>query len=361
MTQRFVYLLLFPIFLSFFVSCSNEDGGALRRVPSAYGALNQLAVISDENIWESAVGDTFQYYFSSAYLILPQPEPIFDLVHFTQEAMKLEPVRKELRSYIVLANLADETSPTTKMVVKDLGQEGIRRAMEEGKHIRVGKNKWANGQLLIYIFGNSHDEVIEAIKENYLGTTMRLREEEKDQWDATIFFSGENKEVQERIQSKYDFGIRVPKEYEVAIDDTTTIWLREESDRSSSNVMITRIPHVSEDQLTREGFKAIRDTIGRKYITTSVENTYMKINDKDLPMFVETGTLDGQFALTARGIWEMENDYVAGPFVSYLVLHPATKELLLIDGFVLAPGTKKRNLIQRVDFILNTVKFAREG
>lgn len=83
----------------------------------------------------------------------------------------------------------------------------------------------------------------------------------------------------------------------------------------------------------------------------------MKVNDIDLPMLVETTTLNNYFALEGRGIWEMENDYMGGPFVSYLIHNPNTNELLLLYGFLYAPGEDKREYMQQLEHVMHTIRF----
>jgi hypothetical protein len=82
----------------------------------------------------------------------------------------------------------------------------------------------------------------------------------------------------------------------------------------------------------------------------------MRINDIDLPMFTKVTQVDNKYALEARGIWEIANDYMGGPFVSYLIHNPKQDELLFIDGFIHAPGEDKRNFMQYLEHILDTVQ-----
>jgi hypothetical protein len=71
---------------------------------------------------------------------------------------------------------------------------------------------------------------------------------------------------------------------------------------------------------------------------------------------VEQVTISGQYALEARGIWEIENDFMGGAFISYLIYNPQKAELLFIDGFLHAPGEEKRNDMQKLEHILRTIK-----
>ncbi len=38
-----------------------------------------------------------------------------------------------------------------------------------------------------------------------------------------------------------------------------------------------------------------------------------------------------------RGFWDVENDFMGGPFVSYSTLDEATGRVLTIDGYVYSP------------------------
>lgn len=63
-------------------SCGPEMTKTMESKGTALGRLNEIVVIADDALWESAVGDTFRFYFESAYPILPAPEPLFDIRHF---------------------------------------------------------------------------------------------------------------------------------------------------------------------------------------------------------------------------------------------------------------------------------------
>ncbi|MEM9884792.1 MAG: DUF4837 family protein, partial [Bacteroidota bacterium] len=73
----------FLLFLILAASCTQETRESLTPTPNAYGPRNQLVVVMDDDLWQSDVGDTVRFYYGSAYPVLPQPEPIFDLTHFT--------------------------------------------------------------------------------------------------------------------------------------------------------------------------------------------------------------------------------------------------------------------------------------
>lgn len=158
------------------------------------------------------------------------------------------------------------------------------------------------------------------------------------------------------IIAKHGVNLRVPEDYVMAINDNSTVWLRRETDKSSMNIMIHRLPYTDKNQLTKEGLKAIRNEVGKKYVSSTIPDSYMRINDIDLPLYVDQVTLDNKYTLQGRGIWDLVNDFMGGSFVSYLVHDQKNNQLVLLDGFVHAPGESKRLFMQQLNYILRTVK-----
>ncbi len=358
--RKVFYLSLLTLVFSL-SSCSEEMQQSLQPVPLAFGKLNQVMVLADAQLWEGPVGDTMDYYYAAAYPILPQPEPIFDLQHISPEQLDKEPIRRQLRNFIIVANLNDKDSPTTQLVLKDIGEEKARRAKEDPSYNSiVGKDKWAKGQLLVYQFAWSEDELIENLKNNFPAISKRIHDADAERLEATLFFEGENRKAMDEISNTMDVRLRVPADYyKVPIEADDLIWMRKETADLSSNLMLRQVDYQDQSQLTKEGIKAIRDSLGRKYISTSLPNvdTYMRINDIDLPMFTSVKTLNNNYTLEARGIWEIVNDYMGGAFVSYLIHNPDKKELLFVDGFVHAPGKEKRDFMQQLEYIMDTVQY----
>lgn len=339
-------------------ACTEEAKKTFGGPNKAYGKLNDLVVIAEDIVWDGPVGDTIDYYYAAAYPILPQPEPLYDLRQYSLKKMDMEPLLKELRSYLIVANLRDEDSSVSRMVRADLGEENYQRALSDPSfNTMIGKDKWARGQIMIYVFSFSEDGLMEALKQNFSAISKRVRDSERPHLDYRLFLAGEDYELRDNIQAKTGATLRVPKGYFLAMDKDEITWLRFEADKASSNILIHKLPYTNEKQLTKEGIKAIRDDLGRKYVSSRIPGSYMRINDVDLPMFTFVKTVNNRYAVEARGIWELENDYMGGPFVSYLIHNADTNELLFIDGFVYAPEEDKRNYVQYLEHILSGVKF----
>ena len=338
--------------------CSAEQIKSLQAVPMAFGENNRINIVADQELWDGEVGDTFRFYYASPFLLLPQPEPIFDLRHFTPIKLSSEPLRKELRTYIFLADLNDEDSPTTRLLKSDIGAENFRRAKEDPKYnTTIGRDKWAKGQLLIYSFAFGQNLLIHNIKKNFPALMKKIKEADRKQMESTVYVIGSDYKIEDKIKTKFNAEMRIPKDYFVAVEDSNSLWLRLEGKKYSSNLIIHQLKYTDRSQLTKEGLKMIRDSLGKLYITTEIDGAYMRTNDKDLPIFTKNIELNGNYALEARGIWDIVNDYMGGPFLSYMVHKKGTDQLLFIDGFIYAPGKEKRDYMQHLEMVISSLKF----
>jgi len=349
-------ILLFLISVFILSGCSSSDP-RYKTKPKAYSKINEVSIVMDEPLWEGEIGDSLRYYFSSPYLILPSPEPIFDLRYFTPKQISEEHLYRSLRNYIVVANLADETSPTTNLIKKDLGEEKVNAALG-GKTVNssIGKNKWANGQHVFYLYSNSGDGIFETIRKSYPALRNKLEEIEKPRIKATAYQGGNIGLIQNRVLEKFGAQIEIPKGYVIAIEEDDFMWIRRETKDVSSSILMTKVKYDDPKQLTEKGIEKLRNTMGQ-YVTSEEPNSYMITNNEDLPLFTKTISIADQYAIETHGIWELENDFKGGPFVNMAVVNKEKGELFMADGFVFAPGEKKRNHMQYLDEIMSSIRF----
>ena len=353
--NNFVLLLL----LVLVTSCNNEITQQLEPKGVALGKMNEIVVISDEQLWESMVGDTFRYYFESAYPILPVPEPMFDIRHFSVEEIEAQPLRKELRTYVILSNLADENSPATNMVMNDLGDEKYYRARTKSElNSSVGKDKWARGQVLFYVFGNTHDEIAASIRKHFPAIARRVNDHDEKQLKSTIYIDRINKGLSKKVKEDFGLEIEVPGEYQVAAEDTkdNVLWLRKDTKDAILNMVFRSLDYNDQAQLAMENMIKLRNDFGAKYVSSDIENDAMVVNDKDLPVYEYTFELDGKYTKEFRGVWEMTDSFAGGPFNTYLIVDDENRRIIYADVFVMAPGVSKRNYMMQLDYIIKSGK-----
>jgi hypothetical protein len=312
-------------------------------------------IICDQNLWESTVGDSVTYYFEAPYPIMPQPEPIFDLRRFSTEDLVAAPLRRELRTYVVLANLNDTESATTKMVLSDLGEEKFRRAKEDPTYFSsIGRDKWAKNQLIAYVFGFGPDNLANNVVKAFPAIAKRINEHDAPLIAGATYMNKESFQIAQRIKDKFGVTLKIPGDYRIALDRDNFLWIRQDFDEAISNIAIMRFPYNDESQFQLDGFLTMRDRMGLMVEGATV-GSFMQSNSEDLPVYLYKKELDGHYTIEGHGIWELTEDFLGGPFVTYAILD--STEILMIDVFVHAPGKDKRDYVQRLEHIVSSLKF----
>ena len=98
----------------------------------------------------------------------------------------------------------------------------------------------------------------------------------------------------------------------------------------------------------------MRDTLASKQLP--VEDGAKFITEQAYTPYIAPTTIDGKFAFETKGTWEIQNQWMAGPFVNYSVRDTINNRYLVLEGFTYAPSSSKRDLQLELESILKSVK-----
>ena len=273
--------------------------------------------------------------------------------------MNGQPLRKELRSYVILADLSDQESETTKMVKADMGSERFNQALTTGNpNSTVGKDKWARGQVLIYMFGKDREALTSSIIKNFAATANRINHHDEKQLKSSIYLDRVNIGLGKEIASRFGVDMQIPGEYQQVIDDSENelVWLRKDTKEATLNIVVSRKDYTDQKQLSKEGLIEVINDFGEKFVTSDVEGDVLVVNTEDLPIYEYSSNIDNQYTKELRGTWEMTKAFAAGPFISYAIHSAESNSIIYITTFVLAPGTPKRDMMMQLDYIVKHAK-----
>ena len=353
------YTFIFIITITLFWSCKNEVVQKMGSKPAAMGRINNVVIVAEQNLTESDLADTISYYFESPYPILTADEPIFDIRYMTPKEVLTQPYAKELRTYVIIADISDTASVAAKMIIEDLGNEKFQRALTDPSFTSsVGQDKWARGQLTIYIFAKGRKNLAQAINKNFPAIAKRINQHDQKNLTATVYgIQGVNVELNRTVLDQFGLNIKIPGLYKKALQDVNLLWVRLDDKEMTQSLVFRKFKYENKNQFKMDNIIKLRNEYGRQYIRTSAKDAYMSTNVIDLPTFEYTYIQNNVYTREVRGIWETDNDFMGGPFVSYMLHNEDKGELVFIDVFVFAPGREKRDLIQQFDCILKTASF----
>ena len=89
------------------------------------------------------------------------------------------------------------------------------------------------------------------------------------------------------------------------------------------------------------------------------ENTYMIISPIITPSVQYKKYGVHEFA-ELRGLWEVHNDYMGGPFVSHVFYNPNGQDMVMLQAFVYAPKYDKKNYLKQIESVLYSFEWKKE-
>ena len=347
------------------VACSSEassdsaGGSSLVAKPRAIGDVNRIAVVADPQLLQTPVGDSILYHYEQAYPMMPQPEPLYDLRYMTVEDLQSTSARRELRNYLIVADIGDESSPTTQFVRQMLGEEKFLAAREDWRRgTTVATDTWANGQLVVYVYAEGPDKVADLVARSFAAASKRIASSDQEVLMANIYQAGRAEQLIDSLQRTVGITMDIPLDYQLAKVDSNFMWLRRDLSDVVQNILISSVDYRDASQLSPDSAVVYRNRIARDAVRTNTVGSVMATNDRDLPLVTDTVEIAGVSSIEVRGVWEMSDDFMGGPFFTYLIPDPEAGKLYIIDGFVYAPGSKKgkRNYMQQIATIVSTTE-----
>ena len=303
-------------FLITALSCSDNQQ---KLLPASSGNINNISVVTNDELWEGAVGEVIRENFGRPIYGLPQIEPIFSLSHIPSK---------------VFSGFATKSRTILKIDVSE--NEGVFNF----------KNTYASPQRIIQITANSPDKIIEIINENLnsIYSTMYFNEIQEKQRRIS-----KNLNKTQAIKKNTGVSLKFPSAYRVAKADTNFVWIRRDIETGSVNLFIQRQKNQTEQSIIEK-----RDSISKIYIPGPVENTYMST---DLIYTPNTQQINvgGKQVFETRGLWEIEGQFMAGPFLNFQV-KLGDDDFIMLDGFVYSPGSTKREYIFELEAIMRSLK-----
>ena len=308
-----------------FVSCQSNSSKAF--VPESNGNMNSLTVVMDKSAWGDNLGKQIQKSLTEPYEGLPFDEPKYDLYHLDPSIFK--GFARSSRNIIVFN--------------KDTLGQGFR----------IIKNLWARPQITAFITGED-EEVMSFYFEENKNLLMRSIDENERLEKIRRMSKSLNKDKE--LTERFGISLTFPDAYQTVKDTTNFTWIEKQVVKGHLNIIAYTLPLDIDLNKIEERIPKIRDSIGELFIPGRVPGSYMITERAYLPYYYKTkvNSLD---AILTKGTWEVQNDFMAGPYVNYIVKDTINKRNIVIEGFSFAPSESKRNYMFELNTIITTMKF----
>lgn len=320
--RKTVFLLV--IIALIFQSCQDKD--AKRIVSKSSGNINNLVVVTTNQLWENKVGDSIRKILAAPIQGLANDESQFVMNQMPPE---------------VFTGFAKKNRTVLKI--------------EKGKaaNTQIAEDQYAMPQTMVVVSGKTNAEIIEQIKKNAEKIRDAFNKEEIKEKQRRISKSLFNDDV---LKEKLGLSMKFPTAYRMAKEEDKFFWIRRDIKNGNVDMMIYEVPLSS----IRKGDSAVmdivrlRDSVGKIHIEGPTEDSFMATEDAFTPSISET-ILDNKPTLETRGLWDVTNAFMSGPFVNYAIEDKVNNRYIIIEGYVFAPSVAKREYVFELEAILKSV------
>jgi len=321
---------LIIILVLFLFSCKHDNTSDGIFLPKISGKTGEVLLIIKKEKWEGDLGQAFQDLLAHEQYGLPQPEPIFDLVNISPG--NFSKFHQPHRNIIFYNTVKDIIEPK----------------------ITIRKNKWAYPQLIINVDAPDETSAIELLKHNgkKIVTWLNIKERAR----LTGYYKGlMEPNIVKKIKNNHHLHLTIPVGYKLDVDEVDFAWVANEPQLISQGIFIYHYPYSDTNTFTPEFLIEKRNYYLKKYVPGPLEGSYMSTEELLKPEFSEF-EIENRYFAQLRGLWKLENGSMGGPFISLSTVDEVTNRVITVDGFVYAPGDKKREFLRQVETILYSLK-----
>ena len=331
--KRFMKYLSAALAIILLISCS-EEKRKKALLPNISGKAGEVVVVIDKNYWEGAVGNILRDTLACDCPFLPQREPLYTLVNVIPSGFTNI---FQLHRNIIVINISN--------TVKEPG-------------VVFRNDVWAAPQCVIYVNAIDSDSAVMLIQENGSKIAAMLEQAERDRVIRNAKKYEELKlapVVTEMVGGSPHF----PSGYQLKKKTDDFIWITYDTQFTQQSILIYKYPtEEGVEMMDPENLLRANEEILKQNVPGMFENTYMTISPIIKPSVKYMRYKGHEFA-EIRGLWEVHNDFMGGPFVAHAFYSPDGKEIIVMEAFVYAPKYDKRHYLRQVESVLYSFEWAK--
>jgi hypothetical protein len=312
--------------------CNSRNQTSMKK--NVTGKAGELVVVINPIAWDNEPGKLIRDVLAQPQLSLPQDEPIFDLINIPHDAFG--------QIFRTSRNL---------LIVK-IGNEVAKN------DIRLKRDVHAFTQAVAYIDAKTYADFGKILNENSDRIASFFMKAERRRLEIN-YANYHERAVSAETEEKFGITLNVPPGFVVDKVEDNFMWIRFETPEISQGIFIYTFPYEDENTFTADYMKIKRNIVLRKNVPGPTEGSYMS-TESELPVVFNVFKKDGNYASEMRGLWTVENNFMGGPFINLAMLDILNNRVVVLDGYVYAPGKNKRNYLRQVEAMIYSAKFVNQ-
>ncbi len=329
---RWTGFFVLAIFLLGTLSCdsSQNQGGVRGKImPNITGGAGEVLVIMDNFNWENSAGELLKDILMEEFSGLPQSEPLFDVIQIT--AASFEGFYQYHRS-IVLTTI----------------ESGLE------SRIRFRENVWAKPQIMIQLEASTGTELKQLISDNEQRIQSFLVQYDRNRL-MNSYKDSKDLAIQKEISAHHQVRLAIPRGYNLDFskEDYTSVSI--EAPDLSQVIQVYDYPANGPEDLATDKLIQKRNEFCKTYVQGPTADSYMTISPMFKPIAFELKN-NHMNVVELRGLWELENGFMGGPFISHSVYNAKRNRIVTVDGYIYHPNQKKRVKIKQLEAIIYSME-----
>ena len=321
-TRHIILTVLLPTLL-LATACNKEKKPQI--LPAISGKAGEVEIVSSKSVWESEAGNAIRTVLQAEYPFTPQKEAKYRIYNVPPEGF-VNVFR--LHRNILYLHIVDTCD----------------------KKMTISRNVWAEPQTMITIYAPDEASAAELIlqQDAKICETFEDAERERVIYNARKF---ENASLADAVRSQFGGSPWFPSSYTMKKRTDDFVWISYETTYTTQGIFIYRFPYTGEQQFTAEALVAKRNEVMKENVPGSLDGSYMITNPVIQPGYYQK-SYKGRDFTEIRSLWETQNDYMGGPFISDAFRSSDGKDVIVIEGFVYAPKYDKRDYLRQVEALI---------
>ena len=324
--------LLLATALAAFLAFSGCKGGQ-PLLPSVSGKAGEILVVMEKSDWEDTLGNDVRDLLAVDCPWLAQKEPLYTLVNVPPSAFG--DLFKVHRNIVLF------------QVNPQVDSSGIIF-----KH-----NVWAQPQCVIQVSAPDSGQASELFKEKGPMIVSSIEQAERDRVIRNTL-RYEEQSLYPALADIFGGSPHFPSGYKLRKATEDFAWIADDK-QAYQDVFLYRYP-VEDDPFTLEKIIAHRNAVLQENVPGMFDGTYMTTSEFFTPT-IEFLKYRGRDLVQVRGMWEVQNDFMGGPFVSHSFYSPDGREILVAEAWVYAPQFDKRQYLRQVESVLYSWEWKAAG
>jgi len=315
---------------------SGCKGADKTPMPPSTGRPGEVVIILADDLYKGAVGDSLVSYLTQFEPALPGSgmegaEAMFNTVHLPPSA------------------LTNIIRPARNLIIIDVNSQHTKA------EFKAYKDYWADGQILIRINAPDRDQLMNLIVKNQAEIVETLREGEVNR-QTEYCRKYRNEELAAQLLRKHEIIASFPKGFEPRLDTGNFTWIHFDPADMTLGVLIWEYPYTDQSQLAYANLLAFTDQHLKPRVPGPSKGSYMALVF-DFPVLTRTLTVNGNYAVELKGLWETQGDFMGGPFISWSYVDEKRSRIVTAFAYVYAPNKDKRDQVRKLEGILKTFDF----